>query len=452
MTSFQLRIHRCLCLLVLSMIFEGVARKLAPQSVGILIFFFKDLVAVVLLFLCLTGKPNPEASRWLGVMGKFSALLVPCILLTAVNDPVLAVFGAKQYILFPIVAVAMCAAYVPNHRRELFSFFRLIVLSLFVTTLVAVAQNRLPADNWLNLSVAGDDLSGFSAGGYLRVSSTFSFVGQYCFYLNAMCYCLPVYFYFNKFFHGWAPNVQTVVLIGLTIVATFVTGSRASVIGNATMLSVGGLLAAFCGGGRGLIKIIAALIVGALLLLALQSLYPEFFAAYQARVEGHSESSHTVEIEKRVIGGLLDWTDGWEEAPPSLFGYGLGAMSNGSEKISAYAARWRDAGFWTETDQATTFFEGGWYLVLVWYGFRFWVVIHSLTLVLKLRDLEYRFIGCLAWGFISIIGLQGTLSIQPPLSIWWWLAVGLIICLGHFDRGQPGKKQTQDFNLNAGHI
>jgi hypothetical protein len=120
-------------------------------------------------------------------------------------------------------------------------------------------------------------------------------------------------------------------------------------------------------------------------------------------------------------------------------GYGLGVMSNGSDKLSDYAARWRGGGFWTETDQATTFFEGGWYLVLVWYGFRFWVIFHSIALVLRLRSLEFRIAACFAWGFIFIIGVTGTLAIQPPLAIWWWLAVGLITCLSRFDRRQLKK-------------
>jgi hypothetical protein len=155
-------------------------------------------------------------------------------------------------------------------------------------------------------------------------------------------------------------------------------------------------------------------------------------------------------MEKRIQGGLLEWTDGTLEAPPSLFGYGLGVMSNGSDKLSAYAAQWRSSGFWTETDQATTFFEGGWYLVLVWYGFRFWVIGKCLVLVLKLRNLEFRLMACFAWGFILIIGVTGTLAIQPPMAIWWWLAVGLISCLGHFDREPPEKITKSKADLKPG--
>lgn len=440
-SAFQLKVHRSLCLLILILIFEGLIRKLAPNFLGVLIFFAKDFLTARLLFLCLTGERNEATDRLLKIMGGLLLALSPCIIATAVNDPLLAVFGAKQYALFPTVAVALCAAYLPNNRRHLFSLFRIIALSMFVTTLVAAAQNRLPANSWLNLSVAGEDLSGFSAGGYLRVSSTFSFVGQYCYYLNALCYCLPLYFYFNQPLRGWVAKIQIPVLVGLFIVGTFVTGSRTSVVGNAGIACAAVGLLALCGGWNAISKVIVPGIIGIVLLGLIQTQYPELFAAYQARVTGTTESSHRVEMEKRILGSLLDWTDGSLEAPPSLLGYGLGVMSNGSEKLSDYANQWRKGGFWTETDQATTFFEGGWYLVVVWYGFRFWVIAHTFRRVFKINNPEFRLIACFAWGFILVIGITGTLALQPPLAIWWWMAVGLIICLGHFDR-EPSEEIT----------
>ena len=450
MTQVQVRIHRCLCLLVISLIFEGLVRKLAPGFLGMPIFFFKDILTLCLLTLILKAKMNAVAARWLKAMALLGALLLPCILMTAIGSPVLAGFGAKQYLLFPTVAVAMCTAYLPYHRQQLFTLFRLIAWSVVVTTLVAVAQNRLPASNWLNLSVAGTDLSNFSAGGYLRVSSTFPFVGQYCYYLNAMCYCLPVYFFIHDSMRERAVKIQALAFTGLVLIGTFVTGSRTSVVGSAGILCAGGLLLAVCGGPKALVRILIPVIAGIALLGLMQLVSPELFAAYNTRT---SEASHNVELAERIQHGLLGWTDGWEDAPPSLFGYGLGVMSNGSDKLSAYAAQWRANGFWTETDQATTFFEGGWYLVLVWYGFRFWVIFRTFTLALRLRQMNFRIAACFAWGFVAIIGLTGTLAIQPPEAIWWWLAVGLITCLSRFDQMRPMKKRPQPALIyHAGHF
>jgi hypothetical protein len=435
MSSSKRKIHRLLCLLILTVIFEGLARKIAPLALGTLIFFAKDLLTVILLILCLKAKPNAEASRLLHVMRLIVLLLSPCIALTAFHDPLLAAFGIKQYALFPTVAVAMCMAYIPNGFRELFSLFRLIAFSVIVTTGIAIAQNRLPAANWLNLTAGGDDMSIFSAGGYLRVSSTFSFVGQYCFYLNALCYCLPAFFTFKNIVGARGSTIQIVVLTGLFLIGTFVTGSRASVVGNAAMLGAGALLCLFFVGVKSLIKVAALAGLGIVLLGLMEAQRPELFAAYQARVDGTGEASHTIEVAHRIENGLLGWLDGVSgKAPPNLLGYGLGVMSNGSDKLSDYAAEWRSGGFWTETDQATTLFEGGWYLMFVWYGFRFWVIIYSLVQVRKLRHLEFRLVSCFASGFILVTGIMGTLAIQPPLAIWWWLAVGLATCLGHFDR------------------
>jgi hypothetical protein len=439
-------IHQLLCLLTFTVIFEGIARKIAPLSLGIPIFFLKDALTVVLLLLSLKGESNAEASHLLGVMRLIVLLLFPCIALTAFHDPLLAVFGVKQYALFPTVAVAMCVAYIPNGFQELFSLFRLIAFSVIVTTAVAVAQNRLPAGSWLNLTVGGENNSIFARGGYMRVSSTFPFVAQYCFYLNALCYCLAAFLFLKNLVAARGAIVLTVVFVGLFIVGTFVTGSRGAVIGNAAILSAGGLLCLFFVGVKALVKLSALGGLGIVLLGVMQSQHPEFFAAYQARVDGSGgEEAHTIEMENRIENGLLGWIDGSRRAPPSIFGYGLGVMSNGSDKLSAYAAEWRSNGFWTETDQATTFFEGGWYLVFVWYGFRFWVIIYSVALVRKLECLELRLVACFAAGFILVTGVVGTLAIQPSLAIWWWLAVGLISCIANFDRAQLAKKTNLVF-------
>jgi hypothetical protein len=58
----------------------------------------------------------------------------------------------------------------------------------------------------------------------------------------------------------------------------------------------------------------------------------------------------------------------------------------------------------------------------------------------KLRLLEFRLAACFALGYLLITGLVGTLAIQPSLQIWWWLAVGLITCLAHFDSEQLAKE------------
>lgn len=84
-------------------------------------------------------------------------------------------------------------------------------------------------------------------------------------------------------------------------------------------------------------------------------------------------------------------------------------------------------------------YEGGMYLFIVWYGFRFWVIASTLRMILSIKDRKLSMPACFAWGYILVIGVTGTLSIQPPMAVWWWLAVGLIYCLKEFDRAGDGE-------------
>ena len=37
-------------------------------------------------------------------------------------------------------------------------------------------------------------------------------------------------------------------------------------------------------------------------------------------------------------------------------------------------------------------------------------------------------------AYIIIQGCSAPFAIQPPLSIWWWLAIGIIIAINRFDQ------------------
>jgi hypothetical protein len=130
-------------------------------------------------------------------------------------------------------------------------------------------------------------------------------------------------------------------------------------------------------------------------------------------------------------------------------------MSNGSQRVSAVAMSYRQDDFWTETDLATTYFEGGWYLIVVWTGFRLWVIWNVVGAIRQIRDSKIFLVAAGLVGFVIVTGLMGTLGIQPPLAIWFWLAVGLVFVLAHHDRldsrpQPPGEFGRQIRPLRAG--
>ncbi len=405
--------------LILVLVFEGLARKLQIKGTNVVIFLLKDVI-VAALGIQIVRMHRPKMIDWFWTAYLVEiALFLPVIISTAWHDPVLAVFGAKEYLLYPIVAFAVFISFAKAKTSEMISFFRWLALLVLPTAGIAILQIRLPPDHWLNLSVEGTDLDGFSAGGQLRVSSTFSFVAQYCAFINAEVFLVmaalnnlrDVKWYLRGFY---------LLTVPLMIISSYITGSRGAVLVNCAIIAIAAALSLMRFQVRSALRVI--LIIGGLLitLVVAHQVLPDAFSAYSTREEGHLLGAST-EIQQRIYGSLFDWMGDAFSTP--FFGYGLGIMSNGSELLSSYAYEQR-ASAWTETDFATTLFEGGLYLVIIWYAFRYFVIYQVTRLYMRSVNGEFALPGAFCVGFVIVIGLSGTLAIQPPIAIWWWLSVG----------------------------
>jgi len=445
-TRYQRRLQMMVTLLVLTLIFEGLLRRLVP-ALSLPIFFLKDLFALLAGVLLLFGKPPRAARSILGLQAAVFILISPCVIATALHDPKLALFGLKQYDLFPFAGVALCAAFPPGRREAFSSFCRMVAWTMIPTMLVTVLQQRLPADHWLNKSPDGESLERFSAGGQLRCSSTFSFVSQFCMYLNAYTGYLGI-----AALGSWSRRRglqvlrNLLLLIPFYLLAVYTTGSRQAVLGGGLILVLSAVVLAVGRGKKYFPSILMVGLIGIFLLGALRLLHPESFQAYDARTasadEGDARGSNGVAV-ARVTKGLSNWIN--EAISGPLLGSGLGVMSNGTEKLSNYAAVIRSEGFWTETDPATVVYEGGIYLLVVWYGMRAIVILRGLFAAITIRNPALAAAAAFCWGPLIIIGALGTLSIQPPLSIWWWLDFGLILCLREFDREPRPHHHARNF-------
>jgi hypothetical protein len=371
-----------------------------------------------------------------------AVLFVPLIIATGWNDWWLAVFGAKQYLLFPMVGFATFYAFQNTRVEQIVRFFRWTSLLIIPTAVLALVQLRLPQDHWLNMSVSGDSLRAFSAGGELRVSSTFSFVAQYSAFLNAQLFILMLAL------HEWrkrSPVWKVVIffLVPLLVMSSFVTGSRGAVVGNLTIILVAVvlILCKFKFGKALQISLVALFFL--LMVPVVQHFAPETMVAYSERENGHLVGFST-EVKQRVYDSFFAPAEAawrWK-----FLGYGLGVMSNGSDTFSNYAAVWRSR-LWTETDFPTTLFEGGYYLAFIWYGFRLFVI--GLTASRFIRQVSGEFSLPIAFtqAFVIVIGMIGTLAIQPPIAIWWWLAVGTVLVFCWKCVGPPEPEIDLDSNL-----
>jgi hypothetical protein len=436
-SKHQRSLQRGVLILLGLLITEGLLRKMF-SFLSIPLFFAKDILTLYLGLKASMGKLPKAAERILSWQVLLVILIAPNFLDTSFRDPILGVFGLKQYCLFPFVAVAVCAAYLPNHREAFRKLLAFLALSLFVTSGVAILQNKLGPGHWLNKTPAGESLAGFSAGGQLRVSSTFIFVAQYSMYLNPMVGFLTSFLILRKKPVTIFQKILPLLLLALFIVGMFITGSRSAVIGGMAITMAGLIALLFTSGASKSIRVLLFLGCAAIGYFAVHQIFPAAFAAYEARSSDSVGQSHNDEIIERVASGLFDWTGGIKTV--NFLGNGIGIQSNGVDRISSYAAMMRARWGWMETDQHAVLFEGGIYLIAIWYAFRLFVICFTGFTLLGIRNSSLATCAAFCWGYVLVIGVTGTLSMQPPMSIWWWLSIGLIFCLKEFDANSPAPK------------
>ncbi|MCE0497503.1 MAG: hypothetical protein LV481_06100 [Methylacidiphilales bacterium] len=420
-----LKLRRLLLTLVLVLTFEGLARKLQIPGTDIPIFLLKDAIVLIMGFYLLRmSRPPAIDFLWVAYL-LLIVLFLPLIIITAIHDPILALFGAKEYLLYPLVGFAVFFAFYDTGINQIAHFFRWTSLLIIPTTIVALIQIHLPSTHWLNLSVGGADLASFSAAGKLRVSSTFSFVAQYGAFLNAEFFMLVIALNQMrdlKFF--WKTIYLS--LVPLFVIGNYITGSRGAVVGSFMIVVIAGALSLMKFQIRSTFRM-AAIVLGLFfVVMTEQYLLPDEFAAYSGREQGHLIGVSS-DIQHRVFGALFDWTGDVSSTP--FFGYGLGIMSNGSPSFSTYAAHDRDLYGWTESDFASTLFEGGFYLVLVWYGFRYYVIFQTTQRLLADVHEDLSLPASFSQATVILLGIVATLGIQPPIAIWWWMSVGASLLL-----------------------
>lgn len=429
-------------LTVFFLVFEGLLRKLVPAALGLGIFFFKDflcIAALIVLSKLNDVKVTTAKFRrsWMFLFLSF----IPLFLNTVFRDPILAFFGMKQYLLYAVIALAVPNAFPPADFTKFSRFVKTVSILLIPTTFVAVVQNALPASHWLNLSVAGESLEAFSAAGYLRVGSTFSFPGQYSWFINFVCILIPVRMTFlstipaNIKVRYWE-RVMIMILIVMLLIGAFITGGRTAVLGSGISLVLGFILASIKSPSKVIIQGIAFIFATIFLIGLLRVAKPEFFAVYDDRSDGSGGVSQSEEIGVRVLRDSFHWAT-WlfeQDLLPQIIGNGIGVTSNGSEKLSRYAKDIKERGLGGESDFDTTSWEGGLYLMMIWYGYRIWVAVFCFQLWRKLKNKHHSIAVSFLMAYVLITALYSALSKQPPVAIWFWLAVGSLFTLSNHDQ------------------
>lgn len=424
-TDQAAKARKLIFVLLITLVFEGILRKLASSALSIVIFFFKDLLCLLGLYFIVNTKLSETAQMTAKLFKIVIILMYPLLLYNLFIDPILIVWGGKLYLLYFVVAILMTIAYPPGYEKRFATLSIFLNILIVSSVLTGFLQLNLPATHWLNKSVGGASLERFSSAGQLRISSTFSFTGQYSFFLvfaSALFFSLFFLNIKNKKTTGYYLLIQIGIVL-LLLMGGFSTGGRTAVLGIFAILGIGLFFIGLNNPFFALKKLILPVLLFLFVFPIIQIWKPEYFAAYTERSSGTKNDG----VFARVLEPFSALTNS------SMLGNGLGVMTNGSDKVSGYAASIRSNGFWTENDFSTIIWEGGYYLVLVWYGFRLFVIFYSFKILRSIKDNNYYGAASFVFAYILINGLIGTLTIQPPIAIYFWVCFGALICIQKFD-------------------
>ncbi len=245
-------------------------------------------------------------------------------------------------------------------------------------------------------------------------------MAQFCFFLNAQTFIIMIALR-DWGLRNFIWKTALLLLIPFFVLSNYITGSRGAVTVNLAIMLLAVALTAFKFKLRNILLIV--FIIGGLYLTALAVNYvsPDSTAAFSER-----ENGRMIGFSSEIMGRLYNSFFSIARDPylRTPFGNGLGIMSNGSDTFSTYADFWRTRAAWTETDFSTTLFEGGYYLAFVWYGFRIYVIVATTHRFLAGVTETGVISAAFTQAFVVMIGVFGTLAIQPPMAIWWWLGVG----------------------------
>lgn len=413
-------------------LFEGAVRKWGfPQAQGV-IYIAKDfvLIAAYLGFIMEMRKAKPAQyvdPIMLGMIIISSIFLFLLLFNPEAPSVLLSFVGLKNHLTY--IPLAFIIPAIITSERTLYGFIRLMIFITILLSAIGLYQFTQPGDAWINQTLSFDNQtvdarSYFGQGtgefryGFVRTSSTFSYIGGFVTYLVLAIPSMFALIFSDRLSTAdrrWA-YLATLIAIG----AAMTTGSRTPI-----FIFAAGLPLLFAASTvRGLMSPTAffRIIVVSFLLAAM------FLLLFSSQAEallfraGNADSNVG-----RILSPFIETYGAFQVSP--LFGTGLGTNSNAASTImqSPYPY-WLDGQFF-ELESARIMQETGFFGFLFAYAIRIYAVV--LALRYARRHTDPFFIGlCFAAAFFFVVHLVLFIVNNPLAGIYYWTLLGVVFATG----------------------
>src|SRR5215216_1555160 len=440
--NWQLGLQALLVIVVI----EGAVRKWFLPSATELVYFYKDaLMVIILIGYRRQHRKTPllikrSVQVFSLALALFVAYAVASMIIPGGPHVLIGLLGVKAYCLYMPLAFIVPRAFASKEKIIGFlKWYSLIALPVaavgvmqFLDTNPRSVLNRYAVNE--EASSRAVDVATFygsSGQGFVRITSTFSYVSGLSIYLPVMFALLLSLTSFYSIRHlSRSVRALYYLALGAVVVLSFMTGSRGSVLAIAVIAVIFYWFASKKNLFRRLRHVA---IIGALIYVALTTLFPQAYDAFYTRAFGENQ---------RVDEGLSRITGSFdfpakEASYAGAFGYGIGLTQNAVPALKKrFNLRKADnpipIGY--EGEPGRVMLELDIIGYLLYTGLRLVILLTLCRVCMLIRDPESKLLAIAILGALIFPLLIGGAVVSHTQNVYQWFLIGLMMALLNQER------------------
>jgi hypothetical protein len=431
------------------LIVEGAVRKWFLPEASQLVYFYKDLLMIVIVISYLTRKHKSaslirhELKMFSIPIAAFSIYVLAAISNPALPHPLVGLLGLKAYLLYVPLAFLVPQMFTTKEKLVAFlKWYLIIALPVVVLSVMQFADSEpnsaLNRYAWDEQTVAASgmdmEVANFlDSGGssYIRVSGPFSYISGLAVYLPTM-FALMLGLssqYLKRIFRN---GLRWIYYVALAAVATtaFMTGSRGAVVnlGLITLIFYG------MSSRKDLLRLSRQAIVGAVLIfIGLTIVFPQALNALYTRAFGGETQFEESRGRIAEVYNLPFNEAGYAGA----FGYGVGATQNATPVMMSkldlpFIGERIPIGY--EGESGRVMLELGIVGYLLHLFVRLSVLVMLLYACFSIRDAEAKSLAVAAFAAVLFPIIIGGAVVQHTQSVYQWFLIGIPLAMLNAER------------------
>lgn len=432
--------------LLVVVVIEGAVRKWFMPSVSDLVYFYKDILMLVVLF----GYFKKSGRTPLVIKGQLKSvtLLLGVFVLYTLGSmglpggphPVIGLLGFKAYCLYIPLAFLTPRAF-PN-KDELMRFLKWYLLLVLPVAVIGVMQFlESNPQSTLNRYAVNEEVTGrasiamFGTASevyYVRITSTFSYITGLTVYLPVMFAMLLAMTSLSAR-QNVTRNIKLLYYgaVGATVVLAFMTGSRSCVLAIVVIAAVFYFFTAQRNTFRRLQQVA---IVGVILYFALTTLFPQAYDAFYNRTFGtEGRMNEGWERVTSILNLPIE-----ESSYAGLLGYGIGLTQN---SVPALMKRFEipddnPIPIPYEAEPGRVMLELGAAGFFLYTLLRLMLLIMVFRMAFMIRNLESKLLAFAAAASLIVPLLAGGAITTHTQNVYQWFLIGVVWTLLNAERLQ----------------